>query len=106
MKQGTLISLVENFKLTESRPNFNKLWDTLSSSDQMAVERAVQYAQSGDSIEDAVQRACMDVSEANSYSEYKDEDFYLEEPDFDKVLEYTTIFLKEAVRVNDTCKIK
>jgi len=63
-------------------------WDSLSGSDQLAAERASEYMSEGMSIEDAVRKGCMDISEGNSEPEYENEDFYLEEPDYNKVLKY------------------
>lgn len=63
-------------------------WNSLSGSDQLAAERASEYMSEGMSIEDAVRRGCTDVSEGNSEPEYEEEDFYLEEPDYNEVLKY------------------
>lgn len=76
-------------------------WNELSDSEQIAVEFAYNLFQhakemkkaypnrkSRDSLEDIVRIACQRVSEGNSEPEYEGEDFYTEEPDYNKVLSY------------------
>lgn len=64
-------------------------WKDLSGSDQMAVEYASRYYESGDyNLEDAVYKACDDISYGNAEPEYSNESFYLEEPDYKNVLDY------------------
>lgn len=63
-------------------------WNDLSEADQMAVEYASQYMESGEEMEDACRRGCRVVSEGNAESEYEDEEFYMEEPDFNRVYDY------------------
>lgn len=66
----------------------NSDWNSLSGSDQLAAERAEDYMNEGMSLEDAVRRGCIDISEGNSEPEYEEKDFYSEEPDYGKVLKY------------------
>ena len=61
-------------------------WNDLSSSDQTAVEFALPAIKKGASIKSAAFEACCRVSEGNAEPEYEDEDFYMEEPDFKKVV--------------------
>ena len=65
-------------------------WDDLSGADQMAVSQAhnmIEYEGETD-VYYAAYSACEYIGEANSFSEYEDEDFYMEEPDYDKVAKY------------------
>jgi len=73
-------------------------WSKLSDSDQFAVEYAISYLDSNyggienisndDYLVDAARYGCNVVSEGNAEPEYENEDFYMDEPDFDKVFNY------------------
>lgn len=73
-------------------------WSQLSGSDQIAVEYAISYLDSNyggienvsddDYLLDAARYGCNIASEGNAEPEYENEDFYMDEPDFDKVFNY------------------
>lgn len=60
----------------------------LTGSEQYAVEIAARLIDEGYSIEDAAYKACDEVSYGNAEPEYEGEDFYEDEPDVSKVIEY------------------
>ena len=74
-------------KLLDESSNSDE-WKKLSDSEQAAVDLAKQYIDAGESLEDAVRYACMDISEANNSPEYEDTDFYQDEPNKQKVLNF------------------
>lgn len=73
-------------------------WSRLSDSDQFAVEHAISYLDSNyggienvsndDYLLDAARYGCNIASEGNAEPEYENEDFYMDEPDFNKVFNY------------------
>ena len=63
-------------------------WDDLNSTEQSAVETALVEINNGSTIEDAVHGAVAMYNEENANPDYEDEDFYMEEANFAKVLEY------------------
>ncbi len=74
-------------KLLDESSNSDE-WKKLSASEQASVELAKQYINAGESLEDAVQHACMDIIEANNSPEYEDADFYQDEPNRQNVLNF------------------
>ena len=66
----------------------NIRWEDLSGSEQSAVEIAHRLLMEGYSIEDAAYKACDQISYGNAEPEYEDEDFYLDEPNERKVVDY------------------
>lgn len=83
MKQGDLISLVENFNIKEyeikeqvppnkMNENINTAinWDDLSGSEQMAVEFAEDDIKKGIDVKTAAIQACYRVSEGNADAAY------------------------------------
>ena len=76
------------------------IWDKMSGSSQLAVEKAIHILEmenvkkeklTKDTLYDYVCRACNDISWGNAEPEYEDEDFYEEEPDKQVVFEYLKI---------------
>lgn len=63
-------------------------WNDLSPSEQMAVEYARQKYEMGYDLDEAVYSGCNQVAWGNAEPEYEDEDFYMDEPDEQKVLQY------------------
>ena len=63
-------------------------WSELNGTEQSAVEAALAEIKRGSSIEDAVHGAVSMYNDANSEAEYEDEDFFMEEADYTKVLDY------------------
>lgn len=63
-------------------------WDDLNSTEQSAAEAALAEMKNGSTIEDAVHGAVTMYNEENTNSDYEDEDFYMEEADYQKVLDY------------------
>ena len=64
-------------------------WADLTGSEQSAAERALQDIKyNGIRVEDAVEDACYYIGMGNAEPEYEDEDFYTDEPDYNKVLSY------------------
>ena len=95
MKQGQLTEIV-NESLTEDF-DFPISWDDLSDSDKTAVGFALAAMRRGVSIKGAAFEACCRVSEYNTDPDYEDEDFYMEEPDFKKVV----MFLRQEYGENN-----
>lgn len=81
------ISIISNFKLNESL-NEDISWEELNGTEQSAVEAALANIKNGSTLEDAVHGAVTMYNEANSEEEYEDEDFFMEEADYTKVLDY------------------
>lgn len=63
-------------------------WADLNSTEQSAAETALVEINNGSSIEDAVHGAVAMYNEENANPDYEDEEFYLEEANFQKVLNY------------------
>lgn len=63
-------------------------WTDLNGTEQSAVEAALAEINNGSDIEDAVHGAVTRYNEENANPDYEDEDFYMEEANFVKVLEY------------------
>ena len=63
-------------------------WDDLNGTEQSAVEAALVEISNGSTVEDAVHGAIAMYNEENTNSDYEDEDFYMEEADYTKVLDY------------------
>lgn len=63
-------------------------WNDLNGTEQSAVETALVEINNGSTIEDAVHGAVAMYNEENANPDYEDEDFYMEEANFAKVLEY------------------
>lgn len=63
-------------------------WEELNGTEQSAVEAALAELKNGSTIEDAVHGAVEMYNNANEDEEYKDEDFFMEEADYIKVLDY------------------
>ena len=57
-------------------------------SDDMAADRATMYYEDGSELEDAVRDACSEINLGNAEPEYENEDFYEEECNYHRVLEY------------------
>jgi hypothetical protein len=73
------------------------LWVRLTDSDQFAVEYATNFIESdGYNIKDLsnidlesyARKGCYQVDEGNAEPEYAEEDFYMDEADFDAVYNY------------------
>lgn len=73
--------------ITESL-NEDISWDELNGTEQSAVEAALAELKNGSTIEDAVHGAVELYNSANEDEEYEDEDFFMEEADYTKVLNY------------------
>lgn len=63
-------------------------WNDLSPSEQTAAEYARQQYEMGYDLDEAVYSGCNQVAWGNAEPEYEDEDFYMDEPDEQKVLQY------------------
>ena len=63
-------------------------WEDLNSTEQSAAETALVEMKNGSTIEDAVHGAVTMYNEENADPEYEDKDFYMEEADYQKVLDY------------------
>lgn len=63
-------------------------WADLNGTEQSAVEAALANIKNGSTVEDAVQGAVTMYNDANSEEEYADEDFFEEEANYAKVLDY------------------
>lgn len=72
------------------------LWSNLSSADQTAIERAIDYAKYDlnidiediNTLEDIAREGCRQANEGNAEPEFEDEDFYEDEANYNAVLEY------------------
>ena len=73
--------------ITESL-NEDISWEELNGTEQSAVEAALAELKNGSTIEDAVHGAVEMYNSANEDEEYEDEDFFMEEADYSKVLDY------------------
>ena len=74
--------------LNEDHNFFAPAWEDLNGTEQSAVEAALAEIKNGSSVEDAVHGAVAMYNEANNDEEYSDEDFFKEEADYTKVLDY------------------
>lgn len=63
-------------------------WEELNGTEQSAVEMALAAIKHGSTIEDAVHGAVEDCNWGNVEPEYEDEDFFGEEANYTKVLDY------------------
>ena len=63
-------------------------WEDLNGSEQYAVELAHIYMNRELGLESAASRACNNINDANANPEYKDESWYQEEADLEKVINY------------------
>ena len=86
--------------IREKRAKRSALWDKMSGSSQLAVEKAIQIIEMENvkkenlTKEDLVwysHRACNEIDCGNAEPEYEDEIFYEEEADKNHVLEYLMI---------------
>ena len=92
------------------------LWVSMSDSDQYAVEYANAYLDSNygglenvpddDYLLDAVRYGCNTVAEGNAEPEYAEEDFYMDEPDFDKVYNYLKAKLDDKRSITGSYNIE
>lgn len=80
-----------------SGDSLRELWASMSDSDQFAAEYAMGFINSDgyiienlsdDNLESYARRGCDQINEGNAEPEYADEDFYMDEADFDVVFNY------------------
>ena len=94
----------------------HKLWVSMSDADQYAVEYANAYLDSNfgglenvsdnDYLLDAVRYGCNTIAEGNAEPEYAEEEFYMDEPDFDKVYNYLKAKLDDRRSITGACNIE
>ncbi len=77
-------------------------WADLNGTEQSAVEAALAAIKNGSELEDAVHGAVFMYNDANAEPDYEDEDFYMEEADYTKVLEY----IKQYLNLNENNNAK
>lgn len=77
-------------------------WDDLNGTEQSAVEAALVEISNGSTVEDAVHGAIAMYNEENTNSDYEDEDFYMEEADYTKVLDYVTSHTQDIYQEPDS----
>ena len=82
-----LKKLYNHISMNESL-NESVEWDDLNGTEQSAAEAALANIKNGSELEDAVHGAVAMYNDANSDEEYEDEEFYGEEADYTKVLDY------------------
>lgn len=63
-------------------------WDDLNGTEQSAVETALVEISNGSTVEDAVRGAVTMYNEENANPDYEDEDFYMEEANLQRVMDY------------------
>lgn len=80
--------------------SLDKLWVSMSDSDQFAVGYAMGFINSdgriienlsNDDLESYARRGCNQIDQGNAEPEYEDEEWYEDEADFDKVFEYLKV---------------
>lgn len=74
---------------------FAPYWEDLNSTEQSAVETALVEIKNGSSIEDAVRGAVNMYNEENANPDYEDEDFYMEEANLQRVMDYVKSHSKD-----------
>ena len=86
---------MNKFQFDYTDPNFDNKMNELkkysakfNGSDDLAADRAVTYYEEGSELEDAVRQACNEINIGNAEPEYENEDFFEEETDYHRVLEY------------------
>lgn len=94
----------------------HKLWVSMSDADQYAAEYAIAYLDSNygglenvpddDYLLDAARYGCNIAAEGNAEPEYIEEDFYMDEPDFDKVYNYLKAKLDDKRSITGSCNIE
>ena len=94
----------------------HELWISMSDSDQYAAEYAIAYLDSNygglenvpddDYLLDAARYGCNIAAEGNAEPEYIEEDFYMDEPDFDKVYNYLKAKLDDKRSITGSCNIE
>lgn len=72
-------------------------WNDLNGTEQSAVEAALAEINNGSDIEDAVHGAVARYNEENANPDYEDEDFYMEEANFVKVMEYVRAYTTDTL---------
>lgn len=85
-------------EIKDRQAKMQNLWSKMSGSDQAAVEEAISNIEcdnikniTDDILSDYVRTACNDISWGNAEPEYEVEDFYCEEPNINRVLNYLRI---------------
>lgn len=93
----------------------HKLWISMSDSDQFAAEYAMGFMNSDgytienvsdDDLESYARRGCNQINEGNAEPEYADEDFYMDEADFDTVFNYLKAKRDDRLSITGSCDIK
>lgn len=83
--------------IDELRKQINAKWNSLNSSEQRAAEIAIEELESNgisikiiedDDLEEYVSHSCNVISYGNAEPEFENEEWFEEEPDRYKVLEY------------------
>ena len=86
-----------NESLTEDEDMdfFAPYWEDLNSTEQAAVETALVEIKNGSTAEDAVRGAVNMYNEENANPDYEDEDFYMEEANLQRVMDYVKSHSKD-----------
>ncbi len=93
----------------------HKLWVSMSDSDQFAAEYAMGFMNSDgyiienlsdDDLESYARRGCNQINEGNAEPEYADEDFYMDEADFDAVFNYLKAKRDDKLSITGSCNIE
>ena len=93
----------------------HNLWVAMTDSDQYAVEYANAYLDSNyngvenatdDQLESAANYGCNIIGEGNAEPEYADEDFYMDEADFDAVFNYLKAKRDDRLAITGSCDIE
>lgn len=70
-------------------------WEDLNGAEQSAVETALVEISNGSTVEDAVHGAVAMYNEENANPDYEDEDFYMEEANLQRVMDYVKSHSKD-----------
>lgn len=107
--------IVYGAKRARKLPTLDKMWASMSDSDQFAAEYAMGFMNSDgytiENVSDAdlesyARRGCNQINEGNAEPEYADEDFYMDEADFDTVFNYLKAKQDDRLSVTGSTDIK
>lgn len=89
-----IIDRIPAYTLTEDSTTLD--WNDLNGTEQSAVETALVEISNGSTVEDAVRGAVTMYNEENANPDYEDEDFYMEEANLQRVMDYVNSHNKDV----------